>query len=213
MRVSMKSFMLESLKFSKIGNIVAAHLASSSRICSYHTSSVCFLYINCAEAINKSMTLQDLEWQGLLVLPKKDNWKVKDSAVAVNSSDLTLQRIQMWGYEKGNDDGIGLYCLDRYGNTYVAEISRFSECLSRAFMTTFFVESYGQKITDIFSKEMKLDARDAEYMSIFATEFTRPGLVDMRCAYYAKQEAEAETKAKRKLRFPSFMVRKASKAH
>lgn len=150
------------------------------------------------------MTLQDLEWQGLLVLPKEDDWKIDISAAASRGGDLTLQRIQMWGYEKGNDDGIGLYCLDRYGNTYVAEISRFSECLSRAFMTSFFVENYGQRITDVFSKEMRLDARDAEYISIFATEFVRPGLADMRCEYFAKQEAEAEAKAKRKLRFPSF---------
>lgn len=153
------------------------------------------------------MTLQDLEWQGVLVLPKEDDWKIDISAAASHGSNLTLQRIQMWGYEKGNDDGIGLYCLDRYGNTYVAEISRFSECLSRAFMTSFFVENYGQRITDVFSKEMRLNARDAEYISIFATEFVRPGLADMRCEYFAKQEAEA--KAKRKLRFPSFMARNA----
>ena len=50
---------------------------------------------------------------------------------------------------------------------------------------------------------MKLDARDAEYISIFASEFVRPGLADMRCAYFAKQEAEME--AKSKLRFPSFL--------
>lgn len=158
------------------------------------------------------MTLQDLEWQGLLVLPKEDDWKTGDNAEAVNSSDLTLQRIEMWGYEKGNDDGVSLYCLDRNKNTYVAEISRFSECLSRAFMTTFFVESYGQKIADVFSKEMKLEARDAEYISIFATEFIRPELEDMRCAYFAKQEAEAEAKSKKKLRLSGFaMLRKTSK--
>lgn len=159
------------------------------------------------------MTLHDLEWQGLLVLPKESDWKANDGSAAVNSSNLTLQYIQMWGYEKGNDDGIGLYCLDDHGRTYVAEISRFSGCLSRAFMTFFFVESYGQRITDIFSKEMKLNARDAEYISIFDSEFIRPELEDMRCAYFAKQEAAAEARAKSKLRFPSFMARKASKVH
>ena len=159
------------------------------------------------------MTLQDLEWQGLLVLPKENGWKTRGVTKAVNSSDLTLQRIEMWGYEKGNDDGVRLYCLDRHGNTYTAEISRFSECLSRAFMTSFFVENYDQKITDVFSKEMKLDARDAEYISIFATEFTRPGLADMRCAYFAKQEAEAEAEFKNKLRLPRFAIlSKVSKA-
>ena len=141
----------------------------------------------------------------MLVLPKENDWKTRGVTEAVNSSDLTLQRIEMWGYEKGNDDGIGLYCLDHHGNTYAAEVSRFSECLSRAFMTSFFVESYGQRITDVFAKKMKLEARDAEYISIFATEFTRPGLTDMRCAYFAKQEAQAEAKNKNRMHFPGFL--------
>lgn len=152
------------------------------------------------------MTLHDLEWQGLLVLPKKQGWKTNGGIAAKSIQDLTLQRIQMWGFGEDNDTGVSLFCEDASGQIYEAEISQFSDCLSRSFMSRFLVEHYDQKIVSIFDQEMKLDSRSMEYVSIFATEFTRPGLADMRCAHFAKQEAEEEAREKGKLRLPSIAV-------
>lgn len=158
------------------------------------------------------MTLRELEWQGLLVLPEKNDWKNSDGTLPRDSGDLILQHIQMWGYNEGNDMGIRLFCQDALGETYEAEIAQLSDCLSRGFMSYFFAENYEQKLFDIFNKEMELSGRDTKYMSIFGMEFTRPGLGDMRCVYFAKQEAEAEARAKNKLRIPGLAkLRKANR--
>lgn len=159
------------------------------------------------------MTLRDMEWQGLLILPKEKDWKNHDGISLRNSKDLTLVYVKMWGFNKGNDTGIRLFCEDKQGVRFEAEISRFSDCLSRTFMSYFFVECKNRKLADIFSRELKIDARDAEYESMFDREFVRPGLADMRCAYFAKQEEEAETRVKKWPFLAAFaMLRKAVKA-
>lgn len=111
------------------------------------------------------MTLRDLENQRLLWLPSDKEWACED----VNG--LRLQRVQMWGYEEGNDDGIRLFCLDDMENVYEAEITFFSECLSRAYMSQFLTENYGERLSDIYARELEI--KD-DTTSIFAHEFIAP---------------------------------------
>ena len=118
------------------------------------------------------MTLQDLENQGLLLLPTDKDWGLKNA-----SENLILQRVEMWGLEKDNDNGIRLYCEDSSGNSYEAEIAHFSECLSRAFISRFFVDCYGEKISGMYRKELKIEKVTA---SVFALEFIHPFFANKR---------------------------------
>jgi hypothetical protein len=118
------------------------------------------------------MTLRDLKDQGLFLLPTDRKWGLKNA-----DESLVLLRVQMWGYQKGNDNGIRLLCKDSFGNAHEAEITHFSECLSRAFMTRFLVDNYGKSIDDIYTKELKTDDLND---SIFESEFTHPFFVDNR---------------------------------
>jgi hypothetical protein len=116
------------------------------------------------------MTLQDLENQGLFLLPTDKDWGLKNA-----SENLMLQRVEMWGFD--NDNGIRLYCEDSSGNSHVAEITHFSECLSRAFMSWFFVENSGNKLGSIYRKELKIEKITT---SVFALEFIHPFFANKR---------------------------------
>lgn len=128
--------------------------------------------------LNSGMTLQDLEWQGLLKLPELKHWVSHDTDIApTKEADLTLERVQMWGYEEDNDEGVRLFCIDTSGNQYEAEISHVSECLNRAFINNLLVESYGQNVNDLFCKKLEIERITTP---LFATTFIYPGLADMR---------------------------------
>lgn len=126
----------------------------------------------CFIIINSGMTLQDLENQGLLLLPTDKDWGLENA-----SENLMLQRVEMWGLEKDNDNGICLYCEDTSGNSYKTEITHVSECLSRAFISRFFVECYGEKIGGIYMQELKIEKVTA---SVFALEFIHPFFANKR---------------------------------
>jgi hypothetical protein len=118
------------------------------------------------------MTLRDLEEHGLLTLPNSNTWEREDlnfqgDVFEGDPGTLTLVCINMWG-KSGRDDTIYLRGQDNHGHYYSSEITNYSTCLAHYFMSIFLVDSYGMKMTDVFSKKLSVSEESA---SLFDEDF------------------------------------------